>query len=221
MTCYKLSLRKKVWLSCQTLNAGKYTCKLVSYVHHSLCKLSLRSRVWFSRQGRSQPSSTPTIQDGPTGVSLSLDCPELDPEGRVDTDVVWLWEGRCSPPAAGWRWREILLILRLHLCCILCLITVAFSHVLPWFPVPAAVSSSCLSRGCGMRTAGLLLWVQGDMFSFASVWLCDGPEAESFTRRGFHLSRSVRVEEKSCHCRWFSPVWLSILKESMVAAWGS
>lgn len=37
----------------------------------------------------------------------------------VDADVVWLWEGRCSPPAAGgWR-REILLILRLHLCLIL------------------------------------------------------------------------------------------------------
>lgn len=82
---------------------------------------------------------------------------QLSPEGRVDADVIRLWEGRSLPPATGGRWREILLILRLHLCCVLYLIKVTFLLVLPWFPVLAAVSPSCLSQGCGLRTTELLL----------------------------------------------------------------
>lgn len=102
----------------------------------------------------------------------------LSPEGRVDADVVGLREGRCSPPAGGGRRREILLILGLHLCCNLSisyccwpyLIIVALVLVLPRFPAAAAaVSSSCFSRGCWMRTLRLLLCAVSEMVSWKVI----------------------------------------------------
>lgn len=179
----------------------KHLCARVSW-----WRLSLRSQVWLSGRGRCQPASTPAVSDGPARVSLFLDRAKIDPvsqnthrhwwaalyikllqaviltnslspEGGVDADVVRLWEGRCSPPAAGGRRREILLILRLHPCCILFIFHCSRSRlttdsslfVLPWSPVPAAVSSSCLSRGRGRRTMGLLLCVLGDTVSWEVI----------------------------------------------------
>lgn len=69
----------------------------------------------------------------------------LSPKGRIDADVVRLWESRCSPPAAGgWR-RKILLILRLQLCCVFFMLLCHFRLILPRVLVPAAVPSCCFS----------------------------------------------------------------------------
>lgn len=126
----------------------------------------------------------------------------LSPEGRVDANVVWLWEGRCSPPAAGGGRREILLILRLHISCISSvfhcrrphLIMVFLLHVFPSVSLPAAVSNSCLSQGCGMRPVGLLLWVLGNMASWRVII--------TFVRVTFHTQSWNFPWNISSFCLW-------------------
>lgn len=214
---HHVSCQKSSWLQSnmsrltwKSLRWGGMTLKCLSMRSWLILLISLGNHVLLSRRGLCQPAGIPAVHDGPSRVSLPLDCAELQsvnqthrhpwpdphinmmltvplsPEGRVDPDVVRLWHSRCSPPEAGWR-REILLILRQHLWCTLprcsraCLTALFFLLIFLLFSLFYTSGFSCSFQGCGIRPAEFLLCVLGDPASWRVI--------RNFMRISMHMQQ--------------------------------
>lgn len=80
LNCQVLQIKVNRVTTVKTLFSGKSTCWF-------FFGASLRRHVWLSGRGRSQPAGIPGIHDGPSRVSLSLDCAELEPVNQKDRDT--------------------------------------------------------------------------------------------------------------------------------------